>query len=209
MPHGHQPAHNHARTTQCLNLHALGEQWIEEVTDVDIVQTPPEECLEGEHLKFKAHIRGWKARTRKERCQDLLVKADHNLRQALLRPLWKDVLLIPRDWYPEHQPRYETKGWWYVPAEEVLGRACKSCNAFCETADFVGAKRRREVSVRCYKCVCVCLLLQYLIQSCARGGRRIVEDMCYEIRRANLRKIGQAHQEGGSKRKMPHAKGPQ
>jgi hypothetical protein len=32
--------------------------------------------------------------------------------------------------------------------------------------------------------VCVCLLLQYLIQSCARGGRRIVEDMCYEIRRA-------------------------
>ena len=33
-------------------------------------------------------------------------------------------------------------------------------------------------------CVCVCLLLQYLIQNCARGGRRIVEDMCYEIRRA-------------------------
>jgi hypothetical protein len=32
--------------------------------------------------------------------------------------------------------------------------------------------------------LCVCLLLQCLIQSCARGGRRIVEDMCYEIRRA-------------------------
>ena len=44
MPHGHQqPAHNHVRTTQCLNLHALGEQWIEEVKDVDIVQTPPED----------------------------------------------------------------------------------------------------------------------------------------------------------------------
>jgi hypothetical protein len=27
----------------------------------------------------------------------------------------------------------------------------------------------------------LCLLLQYLIQSCARGWRRIVEDMCYEI----------------------------
>ena len=25
---------------------------------------------------------------------------------------------------------------------------------------------------------------ELLIQSCARGGRRIVEDMCYEIRRA-------------------------
>jgi hypothetical protein len=28
------------------------------------------------------------------------------------------------------------------------------------------------------------LLLQDLLQSCARGGKRIVEDMCYEIRRA-------------------------
>ena len=32
--------------------------------------------------------------------------------------------------------------------------------------------------------VCVCLLLQDLLQSCARWGRGIVEDMCYEIRRA-------------------------
>ena len=29
----------------------------------------------------------------------------------------------------------------------------------------------------------VCLLLQYLLQSCSRGGRGIVEDMCYERRR--------------------------
>ncbi len=33
------------------------------------------------------------------------------------------------------------------------------------------------------ECVCV-LLLQDLLQSCARGGRRRVEDMCYERRRA-------------------------
>jgi len=32
--------------------------------------------------------------------------------------------------------------------------------------------------------VCVCLLLQDILQSCAGGGRRIVEVMCYEIRRA-------------------------
>ncbi len=30
----------------------------------------------------------------------------------------------------------------------------------------------------------MCLLLQDLLQSCARGGRRMVEDMCYETRRA-------------------------
>jgi hypothetical protein len=32
--------------------------------------------------------------------------------------------------------------------------------------------------------VCVCLLLQYLLQSCSRGGGGIVEDMCYERLRA-------------------------
>jgi len=139
VPHGHpQQAHSSARTTQCLNIHALGEQRIEEVTHVEIVQTPQEECLEGEHLKplFKAHIRGWKTEIRKELCQQLLDKSDHNLRRALLRPLWKDVLLIPQAWYPEHKPRYETQGWWYVPAKEILGRECKSCRAFHELAEY-------------------------------------------------------------------------
>ena len=28
----------------------------------------------------------------------------------------------------------------------------------------------------------LCLLLQYLVQSCSRGGSGIVEDMCYERR---------------------------
>ena len=120
VPHGHQQqSHSRAYTTQCLNIHALGEQWIEEVTDVEEMQTPQEECLEGERLRFKAHIRGWKTEIRKARCQQLLDKNEDNLRRALLRPLWKDVLLLPRDWYPEHKPRYETSGWWYVPAEEI------------------------------------------------------------------------------------------
>jgi hypothetical protein len=36
-----------------------------------------------------------------------------------------------------------------------------------------------------HRAVIVCvLLLQDLLQSCARGGRRRVEDMCYERRRA-------------------------
>ena len=130
----------------------LGEQWIEEVTDVEIVQTPQEECLEGEHLKFEAHIRGWKTETRKERCQQPLDKSDYNLRQALLRPLWKDILLIPQAWYPEHKPKYETQGWRYAPSEEVLGRECKSCSVFYELAGFAGTKRRKESLGQCRKC---------------------------------------------------------
>ena len=40
-----------------------------------------------------------------------------------------------------------------------------------------------EEQDRVLRCVCV-LLLQDLLQSCSRGGRRRVEDMCYERRRA-------------------------
>ena len=119
LPNGHSEQ-NSSRGTQCLNLHTLGEQWIEEVTDVEIVQTTSEECIEGEHLKFKAHIRGWKTASREKRCQSLLAKTKRTLRKALLSTLWKDVLLIPQAWYPEYTPKYETQGWWYVPAEEVL-----------------------------------------------------------------------------------------
>ena len=85
IPNGHQHSEfNSSVGAQCLNLHALGEQWIEEVTDVDFVRTNTEGLLEGEHLKFEAHIRGWKAGTRERRCQHLLQKPDHNLRKALL-----------------------------------------------------------------------------------------------------------------------------
>jgi hypothetical protein len=41
--------------------------------------------------------------------------------------------------------------------------------------------RASSVFIERTRPVLLCLLLQYLIQSCARG--RIVEDMCYEIRR--------------------------
>jgi len=42
---------------------------------------------------------------------------------------------------------------------------------------------------------CVYLLLQYLLESCSRGGREIVEDMCcFERRRAGACVVESAHQ---------------
>ena len=153
IPNGHQHSESSSSFgAPCLNLHALGEQWIEEVTDVDFVRTNTEGHLECDHLKFKAHIRGWKAGTRERRCQHLLKKPDHNLRKALLNATWKDILLVPQAWYPDHTPKYETQGWWYVPAEEVLGRTCKSCHAFRALEDFTGNKRKKTVPGICFGC---------------------------------------------------------
>jgi hypothetical protein len=87
----HKCPSNHTRSKKtrappCLNLHALGEQWIGEVSNVDVVQTPQEDSHDGHQLVFKAHIRGWEADVRQTRCQFLLEKSDHNLSRALLRP---------------------------------------------------------------------------------------------------------------------------
>jgi hypothetical protein len=82
----------------------------------------------------------------------LLQKPDHNLRKALLNATWKDILLVPQAWYPDHTPKYETQGWWYVPAEEVLGRTCKSCHAFRALEDFTGNKRKKTVPGICFGC---------------------------------------------------------
>ena len=102
---------------------------------MDVVQTPQEESLDGDQLVFKAHIRGWETDVRRTRCQYLKGKSDLALRQALLKPEWKDILLIPESWYPAESPKFETAGWWYAPAEEVLGRTCKSCRTFYEIED--------------------------------------------------------------------------
>jgi ankyrin repeat protein len=51
-------------------------------------------------------------------------------------------------------------------------------------ADFHSGLTPLDCAVYVGKEVCVCLLLQDLLQSCSRGGRRRVEDMCYERRRA-------------------------
>jgi hypothetical protein len=149
-PNEHQQSEpNKSPEVQCLNLHVLGEQWIEKVTDVDMVQATAQEYLEGKHLKFQAHIRGWETSFRRRRCLSLLAKTERNLRKALLSTSWRDILLIPHDWYPDHKPKFETPGWWYAPAEAVLGRTCRSCSAFCELADFKSTKGKRTVSETC------------------------------------------------------------
>ncbi len=70
----------------------------------------------------------------------------------MLKTGWKDILLIPQSWYPAESPRFETAGWWYAPAEEVLGRTCKSCRTFYEIENSAGTKRSRRSNVRCPKC---------------------------------------------------------
>ena len=82
---------------------------------------------------------------------------------------------------------------WKSVSSRCMGLGSKPSNRFQRIAIISGITnirrpRRTSLPLECHcnatnrtRC---CVLLQYLIQSCAHGGRRIVEDMCYEIRRA-------------------------
>ena len=132
---------------RCLNVHALGEQWIEKVTAARVSGRAQNE---GEHLEFRAHITGWEMEAKKSRCDKVLTKSDCNLRRELLEK--KDVLLILHDSCPEHTPLDETPGWWYVPTEEILGRVCKKCNALRVLSEFTSRERDRKNKASCRKC---------------------------------------------------------
>ena len=47
---------------ECLNVHALGERWIEKVTDARVSGRSQNE---GEYLDLRTHIRGWEMEDKK------------------------------------------------------------------------------------------------------------------------------------------------
>ena len=102
-----------------VNMHLLGQQWIEEVTDA---RKSSRGQKEGEHLEFR---RASEDGLRRNWCNYLLKTSDSKLRAELLGERQKDVLIIPGEWYPDDIPIDSAPGWWYVPAGAIVGRQCQ------------------------------------------------------------------------------------
>jgi len=127
-----------------LNVHALGDNWIEKVTGA---RQPEESDATPEDLQFLALVRGWETGTRQVRCKALLdIESDRKLQQALIRNQHRDILLIPQTWYPASATKFETNGWWYAPAEELWVKLCRGCATWCEEQEFTGS------NVKCSAC---------------------------------------------------------
>ena len=107
---------------------------------------------EGENLEFRGRIRGWAEDSKRNWCNYSVQKSDSNLRAELLGERQKDVLFIPRAWYPEDIQIDSAPGWWYVPEESVVGRLCKCCNTFREKAEFTSNEWIRMIKSSCRKC---------------------------------------------------------
>ena len=103
IPNGHQHSEsNSSLRTQCLNLHALGEQWIERTwTSCEQPRRSTSRVNTSNSKPTSGAGRQGLGRGGVRTCWQ---KPKHNLRKALLNAPWKDILLVPQAWYPDHTP---------------------------------------------------------------------------------------------------------
>ena len=114
---------------EVVNVHKLGENFIEDVSDVRWSLRPQSvDDKPGELLQFKANIRGWKGEDRVARRKELLsLKTDIGFRNALLQANTSDLLFLPQAMWPSMQPTQGEKGWWYRVKDTVRFRKCQRC----------------------------------------------------------------------------------
>jgi len=63
-------------SANCVNMRLLGQQWIAEVTVVRKSNRGGPNVKE--NLEFRAHIRVWDEKSKRDRCNSLLQKSDNN-----------------------------------------------------------------------------------------------------------------------------------
>ena len=115
-----------------LNLHAVGEHFVGSITGIEEIPVVDPALSEEEEqpltdIRFRVSVRGWNNKAHQPRAQTLLDKEDKRM-TTLLRDD-KDIILIPRDWWPDKVGRLEPedRGWWYTVTEPVKFRVCKVC----------------------------------------------------------------------------------
>jgi hypothetical protein len=98
-----------------VNMHKLGESFVENVSDVRRRATVDgQAAAPGDSLEFLAHIRGWQSEARKQRRNKLLqLNSDIGLRVALTGAAGADIFFIPEKHFAGATPELDDEGWWY------------------------------------------------------------------------------------------------
>ena len=114
-----------AEVASVVNMHRLGESFVEKVIDVRRrVTADGKAAAPGESLEFLALIQGWQSEARRERRERLLKLNDIGLRMALEHATVKDVFFIPEVHFAEEKPMLaDDDGWWYK-VRSVIWQIC-------------------------------------------------------------------------------------
>ena len=89
-----------------VNMHKLGESFVEKVNDVRRRATVDgKAAAPGESLEFLAHIRGWQSEARRQRRDQLLQLGSIGLRVALEGVAGEDIFFTPKCTSPQRHQR--------------------------------------------------------------------------------------------------------
>jgi hypothetical protein len=120
-----------------VNMHRLGESFVEKVIDVRRRATVDgTAAVPGESLEFLAHIRGWQSEARKKRRDKLLQLNDIGIRVALTGASGADIFLIPKIHFAGETPELDDEGWWYQVRVVIWCREYRKCRVGKEQEGF-------------------------------------------------------------------------
>ena len=121
------PLYPYASEGMTVNMHRLGESFVEKVVDVRRrVTVDGKATALGESLEFLALIQGWQSEARRERREQLLKLNDIGLRIALEHATVKDVFFIPEVHFAEEKPMLvDDDGCWYKVRSVIWCRTCE------------------------------------------------------------------------------------
>ena len=137
-----------------VNMHRLGESFVEKVSDVRRRSTVDgKAAAPGESLEFLAHIRGWQSEARKQRGYQLLQLNDIGLRVALTRAAGADILFIPEVHFARQTPELDDEEWWYQVRSVIWCRECRECGVRKEQKEFRQSEWNKKQPAICARCV--------------------------------------------------------
>ena len=111
-----------------VNMHRLGESFVEKVSDVRRRATVDgQAAAPGESLEFLAHVRGWQSEARRQRRDKLLQLNDIGLRVALTGAAGADIFFIPEIHFSGETPELDDEGWWYQVRLVIWCKECQKC----------------------------------------------------------------------------------
>jgi hypothetical protein len=138
-----------------VNMHLLGESFVEKVSDVRRRATVDgQAAAPGESLEFLAHIRGCQSEARKQRRDKLLqLNSGIGLRVALTGAVGADIFFIQEIHFAGETPELDDEGWWYQVRTVIWCRECRKCRVRKEQEGFQRNEWNKEQLAICARCV--------------------------------------------------------
>ncbi len=137
-----------------VNMHLLGESFVEKVSDVRRRGTVDgQAAAPGESLEFLTHVRGWKSEAWRQRRDTLLQLNDIGLRVALTGASGADIFFIPEIHFAGETPELDDEGWWYQVQAVIWCRECRKCRVRKEQEGFQRNEWNKEQLAICTRCV--------------------------------------------------------